>query len=164
MGPSIPAVRQYHWRPAGILTTVQAALTTDKSAATVDALTATGIVKLLPDDGTVALELRVRGLASDGDSNVLNVYAMRDPKGTGDHYTLIGTLTLTTGTQIFSTGNLFADTVTIASELWIDDIVLMSDAANGIARVALNTQGYTHFLFIATTLGSTSVIVDYVRV
>ncbi len=163
MGPSLSMVRQYHWRPAGTLTTSQAALTTNKSAATVDALTATGVVKVRPDDGTVALEVRVRGLASDGDSNVLNVYAMRDPKGTGDHYTLIGTLTWTTGTQTDGT-NLFADTVSIASKLWIDDIVLMSDTANGIARVALNTQGYTHFLFIATTLGSTSVIVDYVRV
>ena len=163
MGPSLFMVRQYHWRPAGTLTTAQAALTTDKSAATVDALTSTGIVKLRPDDGTVALELRFRGLATDADSNVLNIYAMRDPKGVGDHYTLIGTLTLTTGTQTDGT-NLFADTVAIASELWIDDIVLMSDVANGIARVALNTQGYTHFLFIATTLGSTSVIVDYCRV
>ena len=163
MGPALSMVRQYHWRPAGTLTTTQVALTTDKSAATVDALTATGIVKLRPDDGTVALELRFRGLATDADSNVLNVYAMRDPKGTGDHYTLIGTLTLTTGTQTDGT-NLFADTVAIASELWIDDIVLMSDAANGIARVALNTQGYSTFLFLCTTLGSTSVIVDYVRV
>ncbi|KKK84096.1 hypothetical protein LCGC14_2786800 [marine sediment metagenome] len=163
MNLSIPIVRQNAWKVAGTITTSQAALTTNKSAATVDALTATGVVKLRPNDGSVSLELRFKGLATDADSNVLNVYAMRDPKGTGDHYTLIGTLTLTTGTQTDGT-NLFADTAVITSELWIDDIVVMSDAANGIARVALNTQGYTHFLFICTTLASTSVIVDSTRI
>ena len=153
------AVAQYHWHTAGTLTTSQAALTTSKSAATVDALISTGIVKVTPVDNTVALELRFKGVATDADSNVLNMYAMRDT----DHYTLIGTLTLTTGTQTDDT-NLFVDTINITSELWTDDIVVMSDAANGIAKVALNTQGHTHFLFIATTLNSTSVIVDYVRV
>lgn len=160
---SKPIVRQYSWRPAGTLTTSQSALTTNKSSAIVDALTSTGVVKIQPDDGTVSLELRFKGDASDEDSNTLNVYAMRDPKGTGDHYTLVAILTLTTGTQTDGT-NLFADTISITSELWIDDIVVMNDAANGVARVALNTQGYTHFLFVAPTLGSTSVIIDYVRV
>ena len=163
MSLSKPIVIQYAWRAAGTLTTSQAALTTSKSSATVDALTSTGVVKLQPYVSTVALELRFKGVQTDGDSNVIDVHAMRDPKGTGDHYTLIGTLTLTTGTQTDGTNN-FVDTITITSELWIDDIVVMSDAANGIARVALNTQGYSHFLFIATTLNSTSIIVDAVRV
>jgi hypothetical protein len=151
-------VAQYPWRNAGTLSTAQAALTTDKSAATVNALTSTGTVFVSPTDNTVALDLRFRG-GADGDSNVISIYAMA---GT-DHYTKIIDLTLTTGTQTDGT-NLFVDTLAGANELWADDIVVLSDAANGIAHVELNTHGYSSFLFIATTLNSSSVLVDWRRV
>lgn len=151
-------IGQYPWLQKGVLTTVQAALTTNKSAATVNALTATGIVIVKVDDGTVALDVRFRGVATDADSNVINIYAM---VGT-DHYTRIAVLTLTTGTQTDGT-NLFVDTITIANEKWTDEIAVTSDAANGIAHVALNTHGMSRFLFIATTLNSTSIIVDVRR-
>jgi hypothetical protein len=140
------------------ITTAHAALTTSKSAATVNALATAYTALIQPDPGTVAIEMRFRVDGSDGDSNVLNLYAMA---GASDHYTLIGTLTLTAGTQVDADSNLFCDTISIASELWIDDIVILSDAANGIARVALNLQGYTHILAIATTLNSTAVYVDW---
>jgi hypothetical protein len=143
------------------LTSAQAALTTDKSAATVDALAAAKTAIIDVEDGTVALEVRLRVTGSDGDSNVLNLYAMA---GDSDHYTLMGTITTTAGTQVFSSGNLFVDTMTFASELWIDDIIVLSDAADGIARISWNTQGYTKFLLIATTLNSATVHVDYRRV
>lgn len=159
---TLAGVSQSPWVVAGTLTTSQAALTTDKSAATVNALTSTGIVKITPANNTPAIDIRFRGV-TDADSNVVNIYAMADPAGDGDHYTRIITLTLTTGTQTDGT-NLFIDTITSSNEKWVDDIVVVSDAANGIAHVELNTHGYTHFLVIATTLANDSLIVDYRKV
>ena len=147
----------------GTITVAQAALTTDKSAVTVHALASTKTAFILPANGTVAVEARFRGIASDADSNVLNLYAMRGGPGVtkrSDHYTLIATLTLTTGTQVYSTGNLFVDTIVVTNEKWTDEIKVVSDAANGIAHISFNTHGCSNFVLIATTLGSTSVIVE----
>ena len=155
-------VLQYDWKTAGTLTTAQAALTTDKSKTTVNNLTSTGRVIITPNNNTVAIDLRFRG-GSDGDINVINLYAMR-AETTADHYTLITTATLTTGTQTDGT-NLFIDTIdNSAFEKWGDDIVVMSDGANGIAHIELNTHGYSHFMICATTLNSTSLLIDWARV
>jgi hypothetical protein len=153
-------IKQSDWHNIGNLTTAQAALTTSKSAATVNALTSTGIVVFEAEEGAVTYEFRFRGDA-DGDGDVLNLYAMR---GAADHYTLIGTVTVTTGTQTDGT-YYFKDTITLASEKWgnADDMVEISDAANGIAKLILNTLGYSHFLFIATTLAGDVVYIDAAR-
>lgn len=155
-------IKQYDWNNIGNLTTVQAALTTDKSAATVNALTSTGIVVFEAADGAVTYEFRFRG-DTDADSDTLNIYAMR---GDSDHYTLIGTITgLVTGTQSDGT-YLFKDTITsLDNEKWGNaaDMVEISDAANGIAKLILNTLGYSHFLFIATTLNSAVLYIDAAR-
>lgn len=151
-------VSQMDWYNVDNLTTEQAALTTDKSASVVDALTSTGIAILTVENGTVAQDFRFRG-GTDGQTAVVNLYAMR---GTNDHYTRIATLTLTTGTQTDGT-YLFIDTITIANEKWIDDIVAVSDGADGIAQLALNTHGYTKFLFIATTLNPAVLYIDTAR-
>ena len=143
------------------ITTSQAALTTDKSAATVNALATAKTAIIQPDEGTVAMEMRFRVDGSDGDSNVLELYAMCDPDGAGDHYTRIATLTLTAGTQVDANSYLFCDTVVITNEFYMDDIIPLSNAGNGIASVALNLQGHTHFLLIASTLNSTGVYVDW---
>lgn len=147
----------------GTITSAQSAPTTDKSAVTLHALASTKTAFVLPANGTVALEVRFRGVMTDGHSNVLNLYAMRGGPGVtkkSDHYTLIATLTLTTGTQIYSTGNLFVDTIVVTNEKWTDAIKVVNDAANGIAHLSWNTHGYSNFLMIATTLNSTSVIVE----
>jgi len=153
-------IKQYDWNEIGNLTTAQAALTTDKSAATVKALTSTGIVIFQADDGAVTYEFRFRG-DTDADADTLNIYAMR---GDSDHYTRIGTLVLTTGTQTDGT-YLFKDTVVLSNEKWgnADDMVEISDAADGIAKLILNTLGYSHFLFIATTLNGEVVYIDAAR-
>jgi hypothetical protein len=139
------------------ITTTHAALTTDKSASTTHALATAYTALIQPDEGVVAMEMRFRVDGSDGDSNVLELYAMA---GADDHYTRIATLTLTAGTQTDGT-YLFCDTVVITNEFWIDDIIAISDAGNNIAKVALNLQGYTHFALIASTLNSTAVYVDW---
>jgi hypothetical protein len=153
-------VKQSDWHNIGNLTTAQAALTTDKSAATVNALTSTGIIVFEAEEGAAAYEFRFRG-GDDGDADTVVVYAMR---GASDHYTRIATLTLTTGTQTDGTYN-FKDTIAVANEMWgnADDMVEISDAANGIAKLILNILGYSHFLFIATTLNSTKLNIDAAR-
>lgn len=149
MGTAFVRMTQCPWNEEGSISVAGSALTTDKSAATAHALTATTITRIQVPDGTVAINLRWRG-GSDGDSNTHVLYGMR---GT-DHYTRIATLTLTTGTQTDGT-YLFVDTIAIANEKWTDDIVEVSDEANGIAHLVLNTHGYTDFLLLGTTVNST---------
>lgn len=153
-------IRQSDWHNIGNLSTAQAALTTDKSAATVNALTSTGIIVFNAEQGAVTYEFRFRG-GTDGTADTVNVYAMR---GGSDHYTRIGVLTLTTGTQTDGT-YLFKDSISLANEKWgnADDMVEISDEANGIAKLILNTLGYSHFLFIATTKNSTVLYIDAAR-
>ena len=158
----IPAIGQESYRLIGTLTAQGSALTTDKSAATVEALATTQCATLVAEDGSVALDIRVRGVMTDDDENVLTVYAMR---GDADHYTRIVVLTWTAGTQVYSGTNVFADTVAKANEKWPDTIKLVSDGANGIARAFLNTHGYRRFAFILTTkaVGTTSVMLESAR-
>ena len=156
-------VPQYNWKTAGTITTAQAALGNDKSEATVNALTSTGTIIITPTNNTVSFEMRFKG-GTDDQTNVINMYAMRAEGDDTDHYKLITTATLTTGTQTDGT-NLFIDTIdNSAFEKWGDDIVVLSPEGNNIASIELNTHGYSHFLIIATTLNSSSLIVDYARV
>ena len=153
------ATPQYPWKNAGSLTTEQAVLTTDKSSAAVDALTSTGTVFITPSDNTVAIELRFRCTGTEDLDDIITLYGMR---GT-DHYTRMATITLINGTQTDGTYT-FHDSVAIANEKWIDDIVAVNDAADGIGRVAFNTQGYSKFLLIANDLDNDAILVDWVRV
>ena len=155
-------IKQYDWNEIGNLTTAQAALTTDKSAATVKALTSTGIVIFQADDGAVTYEFRFRG-GTDTQKDTINVYAMR---GASDHYTRIGTLTdLETGTQTDGTYLFKEKIASLDNEKWgnADDLVAISDENNGIAKLILNTLGCSHFLFIATTLNSAKLYIDAAR-
>lgn len=143
-------VLQYIWDSVGTITSSQAALGNDKSAALVNALADAKRIIYSPADGQVAFETRWKGGANN-EINVVNVYAMR---GDNDHYTPIATLTITTGQQTDGTAN-FIDTIAKSNDSWPDNgIEVMSNADDGIARVALNTYGYKHFLFTAPTLAS----------
>jgi hypothetical protein len=152
------------------ITVAGSALTTDKSAATVHALTSTTYKRISlqgPYGFTPSLEFRFRmSGAAENATDTLNLYAMADPHGKGDdHYTLVGTITITAGTQVDANAYPFADGVSIADELWIDDVVVLNDASDGIARIAINTQGYSDFVFLLTgQISSTAVFVDYRRV
>lgn len=165
MGPIVyarDAVQQKEWRQEGILSVQGSALGTDKTAATAHALTTGTSVRIQPNENTVSLELRFRVDGTANLDDIINLYAMA---GT-DSYTLMGTVTITAGTQTDGT-YLFCDGVEIANELWIDDIVLMHDegsAGNGIGRLAFNTQGYNNFLLVITDLDNTSVVVDSRRI
>jgi len=152
----------YQLNLGGTITVQQAALTTDKSAATVDLLAAANRIIITPSNGSVELDLRFRGVMTNADSNTVVMYAMR---GDSDHYKPIATLTLTTGTQIFSSGNLFVDTIGVANRAWPDAIVPEGGGLNGIASLWLNTHGYKKFLFLCTSkaVGTTSIMIDVAR-
>ncbi len=102
------------------------------------------------------LEMRFFGNGTAEDSNILALYAAR---GDNDDYGLVATITLTTGTMIRQGGtDLYADTITLTSEL--DEAfepTLASSADNQMAKLWINTNGYSKFMLIATTLGSTTI-------
>lgn len=148
---------QYEWIEKGNISTQGTILTTDKSAATVHALTSTTFVVLPIINGTIAINLRWRG-GTEGHENIQVLYAMR---GNDDHYTRIATLKLTTGTQTDGT-HLFVDEIGVSTERWADDITETSDGADGIANLSFNTHGYTSFVLLSTTYVST-LYVDMVR-
>jgi hypothetical protein len=143
-----------------VITVAGSALTTDKSDQTVDALASGAKCVMTIPDFWIAMELRFKGVATDADSNVINIYAQR---GSKDDYRLIATLTLTTGTQTDGT-NLYVDTIveTVAFR-WPSTVDVNSPAGNDMGTVSLNTHGYNKLAFIATTLNSTSIIVDIAR-
>lgn len=105
------------------------------------------------------LEISSRVVGSDGHGNVTELYASRD---TNDDYVHVATLTWTAGTCIARGG----------TELWNDTLVITEVdksfeavsshgvGANEMAKAYLNTNGYSRFLFIASTLNSTSIIVE----
>lgn len=152
--------QQYNWKNEGTISSAQSALTTDKSAALINALATAKRVIVTVDDGTVAQNFRFR-CSADADSNVINVYAMR---GDDDHYQLVATLTLTGGSQVVST-QVFVDTIvlTASTDVWPTEISINSRANNSVALVSLKTHGYKNFLFIATTLGSAALVVEKAR-
>jgi hypothetical protein len=152
--------QQYDWENQGSITTQQDALGVDKSAATVDALVDAKKIIYEIENGTIAVEIRFKGNMTNGQSNVINMCSMR---GVADDYIPIATLTLVAGTQTDGT-NLYVDTIeeTVPFE-WLSNVEIMSNGDNGIARLAINTHGHSRFLFLATTLNSTSLLVDIAR-
>ena len=154
-------VLQYIWESIGSIDSSQSALENDKSAAYVNALDAAKTIIFSPVDGQVAFEIRIKGGANN-EINVINLYAMR---GDDDHYTLVATLTVTTGQQTDGNGNNFIDTIAKSNDSWPDNgIEVISNGNDSIARVAMNTYGYSKFLYIVPTLASADLLIDAVRV
>jgi len=164
VNPAEDYVHQFTWEEAGSITAEQAALAVDaRDDASVEALDSTKKVKIVPNDGTVALEFRFRSDADDDAvDSVLELYAAAGD----DHYTRIAQLTIKEGLQEHSTGIFFADSITEALNNWISDtkVVQPSSPDDHIARYVLNAHGYDRFLFIASDLDSTTIYVDVRRV
>ena len=160
---SLEATKQYKWELIKNITTAQAALGTDKSKATVEALASTGLAIDAIDDGTVALAYMFE-CSSDADANTVNLYALREGMGGGSHYRLVATFALTGGSQVI--GSLVGvDTIslTASTKVWPTAISVQSQGNNSIASITLNTHGVGKFLFIATTLNSANLTVRKTR-
>ena len=145
----------YNWQKVGILTAAATVSATDKSKATMEALES--VVDEV-EDGTVSVNYRFL-CDSNADSNVIDVYAMRG----NDHYARIATLTLTGGQAADGTIGVFCDTIAVTNEKWLTSIGVASPANDDYASIALNTHGYTSFLFLATTFADAQVQIEKAR-
>ncbi len=152
---------QYDWLQIGTLTVANGVLAvTGRDNASVDDLADANKVIWRPDNGTAAalIRFRVGAVASDGDTNVIEVYAAKG----ADYYTRIGTLTTAVGAQDWSSGH-FIDEIAITNEKWSHGI-RVENVTDEIGRVYLNTGGFDRFLFVASTLATPCTLyIDIVR-
>jgi len=162
--PGQSHVAEYPWEDLGDITTAQAALGADEmDDASVVALAAAKKVIWVPKRKPVAQEFRFEMDGSENDTSVLDLYARCNKISSAgvesaDRYTRVSTLTLTQGTQDGDDAH-FADSIVESNKAWLSapTAVMPSSADNHIARYLINKHGYTNFLFIATTLGVTTI-------
>lgn len=102
-----------------------------------------------------AIELRFQG-TTNNESNVVQMWGSR----WDDHFTLLATLTLTTGLQVGDSSALFVDTIVATNEGLSKAGVVCDSAHDRISRYVVDLNGYSKLLFIATTLGSTALQVE----
>ena len=105
------------------------------------------------------LEVSSRVVGTDGHGNVTDLYASR---GVNDDYVHVATLTWTAGTCIVRGGSqLWSDTLAVTEiDKSFEVVSSHGTGANEMAKAYLNTNGYSRFLFIVSTLASTSLIVE----
>lgn len=142
--------------PLGSITTAQVALTTRLRKTVLDTLVAGTYVRLPASDFLdAAFELREISDGNADDSNVVNMYSCR---GVNDDYSLVATLTGAQGTQTYKgkADEFYADTLTVTSLDAGFNVKEASTAANNIAKVRFLAGGQFEFLFIATTLATTT--------
>ena len=146
------------WNKAGTITTASTTFgVTARDVATVDALATAYTAKVSPPlPGPYAMLLRFRSDGAENDANVLEMWAARG----NDHYYRIAILTLAQGTQIDTGSIYFNDTITPGEEEKLFDGEEQSTTANRIAHYYCRVLGCDRFIFIATTLASTTVYVD----
>lgn len=160
--PGESAVRQYAWENVADLTVAEAALAGDEINSTyIDALGTTKAGVYSPVNGQVAFEIRARSDGSDGDANIIEVYAAaKDILADFYHYRRIGTITFTQGTGEFwptaadpaPATIFFADELAAANNSWITTPVDCGvDGSNHCASYALNVHGTAKFAFIMST-------------
>ena len=151
MSTAIHDVRK-GFKLAGEITATQTALAvTGRTKALVDALADTKKVVYKAEIFSSLIECRI-STDADGDAHVINVYGSR-----GDDHVLIGTLTVTGGTQTGPNSNVYVDTIVESDMNWLRPTgtrVISGDANNEMARWLLDLMGYSEILFIATTLAS----------
>ena len=85
---------------------------------------------------------------ADADSHVVEIWGAR---GRG-HFTLLATLTLTGGQQEADNSLFFVDTIVASTENLFRDGKEIDSATNRICRYAVDLDGYSHLLVLATTL------------
>jgi len=122
-----------------------------------------GIVLDLSHSYDEFLEFSAHVDGTNGDANTVELYAAR---GKNDDYVHVATLVLTASTGIVrGSARLWVDTVGI-SEVQKSFEVTTGNAAGADepATTWLNTNGYSRFLFIASTLASTDIVIEFASV
>lgn len=146
------------WNVAGTITTASTTFgVTGRDVATVDALATEYTVKLSPPlPGPYAMLLRFRSDGSEDDASVLEKWSARG----NDHYRRTAILTLAQGTQIDTGSIYFNDNISPSEEDGHYDAEEQNTTENRIATYYCRVFGCDRFIFIATTLASTTVYVD----
>jgi len=126
--------------------------------ATVEALAAAKKVKITPFNGTPAIALRFKSDGSANDDSIIQLYAANGV----DHYQHMAQLTVTQGTQLYSTGIYFCDKITPANEEWYSTVTeLDGTGINFIGGYVFNTHGCDRFLILCNDLDTTTLYVDW---
>ena len=133
---------------------------TARSSSSVEALTAAKKVLFYIPQGWVSLEMPFRSDGNDGDDSIIQIFAAAGP----EHYMWIDQLTITQGTQLYSTGIYFVDTIVSAGEAWVTDTRQISPANNHVARNEMNCHKYDRIWIVANDLDTTSIYVDFKQV
>ena len=156
-------LKQYFWQVGGTITSAQALLgATALTHAAVEALADIKKVLIEIPQGWIADELRFYSDSAAGTVDIVELYAASTSDSNPDHYRHFAQLTLTVGTQEYGT-NKFHDTV-VAESNWLTDKGAVSPANDTFGSYVLNTHGHSHILVIASTLGSTTLGVEYKKV
>jgi len=160
--PGESACRQYPWENLADLTAATSALAGGQRNSTyVDELGSTKMGVYSPKNGQVAFEVRARSDGSDGDDNIVGLYAAaKDILADFYMYRRVGVLTFTQGTGEFwptavdpnPATIFFADELAVASTDWLSDTNDVGvDASDDYATFLLNCHGYAKFAFVLTT-------------
>ena len=151
---SLPA----KWVKAGSITVEHADLgKTGRDVATVDAITATNTIKLVPrGPGPYAMLLRFRSDGADGIDDILQLYAARG----NDFYHRIAQLTTVVGTGDADGDNHFIETITPAEEDGHYDAEEQNRTDDRTAHYYCRVFGNDRFIIIASDLDSTTVYCD----
>ncbi len=156
-------LKQYYWLTGGTITVQQALLgAAALTHAAVKALADANKVLIEIEQGWLAEELRWYSDSAAGTIDVVELYAASTSDSNPDHYRHFAQVTLTVGTQEFGS-NKFHDTVVAVSN-WITNKGAVSPADNTFGSYALNNHGHSNILVIASTLGSTTLGVDYKKI
>ncbi len=156
-------LKQYFWLKAGEITVQQALLgAAALTHAAVEALADANKVIIEVPQGWLAEELRFYSNSAAGTIDIVELYAAATSDSKPDHYRHFAQLTLTVGTQEKGS-NKFHDTVVAVSN-WLTNKGAVSPADNTFGSYVLNNHGHGHILVIASTLGSSTLGIDFKKV
>jgi len=126
--------------------------------ATVEALADAKKIIIEPRPGAPALALRFRTDGSANDDNIIQLYTTAGI----DHYQHFAQLTVTQGTQLYSTGIYFCDKITPANENWYSTMTeLDASGINFIGGFVFNLHGCSKILILCNDLDTTTQYVDW---
>lgn len=146
------------WIAAGSITVEHADLDkTARDVVTVDAITATNTIKLIPrQPGPYAMLLRFRTDGGDGVDDILQMYGARG----NDFYSRVAQLTIVTGTGDADGDNHFVETITPAEEDGMYDAEEQNRTDDRTAHYYCRVFGNDRFIILASDLDSTTVYCD----
>jgi len=161
MRPVEQWIDQCEWTKVGDITAAHAVLGVAERLVGSEGLEIEEHAIYYPSRGNTAFDLRVISDGSEDDSNVVEVYAARGE----DSWTHVGQITCAQGQQVHEADvDYFADTMTVVQSDASFGQTEYGTAANNICHVITKTKGYDRFLFIVSTLTSTTVTLEAAKV